>query len=71
MPAVRVEVGYLTSPADRARLVNPRFRDRVVEAIIAAVQRLYFPADQDVPTGSIDVRELRAMVAAAAAAEAG
>lgn len=69
MPAVRVEVGYLTSPADRARLVDPRFRDTVVEAIIAAVQRMYFPADQDVPTGSIDVRELRAMVAAATAAE--
>ena len=28
MPAVRVEVGYLTSPADRARLVDPLFRDR-------------------------------------------
>lgn len=64
MPAVRVDAGYLTSPEDRARLVDPRFRDRVVEAIVAAVQRMYFPVEQDVPTGSIDVRELRAMVAA-------
>jgi N-acetylmuramoyl-L-alanine amidase len=64
MPAVRVEVGYLTSPADRGRLVDPRFRDRVVEAIVAAVQRMYFPIEQDVPTGSIDVSELRAIVAA-------
>ncbi|HEX6969668.1 MAG TPA: N-acetylmuramoyl-L-alanine amidase [Micromonosporaceae bacterium] len=71
MPAVRVEAGYLTSPFDRARLVDPRFRDKIVEAIIAAVQRLYFPADQDVPTGSIDVRELRAMLATAAVAESG
>lgn len=69
MPAVRVEAGYLTSPTDRARLVDPRTRDTIVEAIIAAVQRLYFPADQDVPTGSIDVRELRAMLATAAATE--
>ena len=46
MPAVRVEVGYLTSPADRARLIDPRFRDRVVEAIVAAVQRMYFPIDR-------------------------
>lgn len=64
MPAVRVEVGYLTSPADRGRLVDPRFRDRVVEAIVAAVQRMYFPIERDVPTGSIDVSELRAIVAA-------
>jgi len=64
MPAVRVEVGYLTSPVDRSRLVDPRFRDKVVEAIVAAVQRMYFPAEQDVPTGSIDVGELRATVAA-------
>jgi N-acetylmuramoyl-L-alanine amidase len=64
MPAVRVDVGYLTSPTDRARLVDPRFRDQVVEAIVAAVQRMYFPIEQDVPTGSIDVSELRAVVAA-------
>lgn len=64
MPAVRVEVGYLTSPTDRARLVDPRFRDRVVEAIVAAVQRMYYPVERDVPTGSIDVSQLRAVVAA-------
>ncbi|GAA1850081.1 N-acetylmuramoyl-L-alanine amidase [Asanoa iriomotensis] len=65
MPAVRVEVGYLTSPIDREKLVDPRFRDTVVEAVVAAVQRMYYPIDQDVPTGSIDVRELRAAIAAA------
>ncbi|MFI6782300.1 N-acetylmuramoyl-L-alanine amidase [Micromonospora sp. NPDC050276] len=64
MPAVRVEVGYLTSPTDRAHLVDPRFRDRVVEAIVAAVQRMYYPIERDVPTGSLDVSELRAVVAA-------
>jgi N-acetylmuramoyl-L-alanine amidase len=62
MPAVRVDVGYLTSPSDRQRLIDPRHRDRVVEAVIAAVQRMYFPIEQDVPTGSIDVRALRAAV---------
>ncbi|MGW4464459.1 N-acetylmuramoyl-L-alanine amidase [Micromonospora sp. NPDC004704] len=66
MPAVRVEIGYLTSPVDLARLTNPGFRDHVVEAMVAAVQRMYFPVEQDVPTGSIDVRELRAAVAAGA-----
>jgi N-acetylmuramoyl-L-alanine amidase len=64
MPAVRVEVGYLTSPNDRARLVDPQFRELVIESIMAAVQRMYFPVDSDVPTGSIDVSALRALVAA-------
>ncbi|PZM98193.1 MAG: N-acetylmuramoyl-L-alanine amidase [Actinobacteria bacterium] len=59
MPAVRVDVGYLTSPLDRARLIDPLFRDRVAEAILAAVQRMYFPMDQDVPTGHIEEAALR------------
>jgi len=63
MPAVRVEVGYLTSPVDRDRLTDPRFRDTVADAILAAVQRMYYPVEADVPTGSIDVRALRASLA--------
>jgi N-acetylmuramoyl-L-alanine amidase len=59
MPAVRVDLGYLTSPTDRDRLVNPLFREQVVEAVLAAVQRMYYPVEADVPTGSIDVRQLR------------
>ncbi|MCY1143963.1 N-acetylmuramoyl-L-alanine amidase [Actinoplanes sp. Pm04-4] len=59
MPAVRVDLGYLTSPLDRDRLVNPLFREQIVEAILAAVQRMYYPVEADVPTGSIDVRQLR------------
>ncbi|GAB2580355.1 N-acetylmuramoyl-L-alanine amidase [Paractinoplanes abujensis] len=59
MPAVRVDLGYLTSPVDRDRLVNPLFREQIVEAILAAVQRMYYPVEADVPTGSIDVRQLR------------
>jgi N-acetylmuramoyl-L-alanine amidase len=65
MPAVRVEVGYLTSPADRERLVDPRFRELVIESIMAAVQRMYFPVESDVPTGSIDVSTLRALAGTA------
>jgi N-acetylmuramoyl-L-alanine amidase len=61
MPAVRVDVGYLTSPNDRARLVDPAFRERVVEAMVAAVQRMYFPVESDVKTGSIDVSRLRTL----------
>lgn len=64
MPAVRVDVGYLTSPVDRQRLTTPRFRDTVVDAILAAVQRMYYPVESDVPTGSIDVSTLRRSLAA-------
>ena len=32
-------------------------------AILAAVQRMYFPVERDVPTGSIDVRQLRMALA--------
>jgi len=41
----------------------------VVESIIAGVQRMYFPIEQDVPTGSIDVSELRARLTAVSHAE--
>ena len=51
MPAVRVELGYLTSPIDRARLVDPLFRDAVAEGLLVAVQRLYLAQDDDPPTG--------------------
>jgi N-acetylmuramoyl-L-alanine amidase len=65
MPAVRVDIGYLTSPTDRERLVDPRFRDTAVDAVLAAVQRMYYPVESDVPTGSIDVSTLRATLAGA------
>jgi N-acetylmuramoyl-L-alanine amidase len=63
MPAVRVDLGYLTSPVDRARLIDPIFRERVVESIIAAVQRMYFPSEIDVKTGILDVSQIRLALA--------
>lgn len=60
MPAVRVDVGYLTSPTDRARLIDPTFRDTVAEAILIAVQRVFLPTESDVKTGTLDMKELRA-----------
>jgi N-acetylmuramoyl-L-alanine amidase len=52
---------------DRTKLIDPAFRDRVVEAMIAAVQRMYFPIEQDVKTGSIDVSGIRATLESAPA----
>lgn len=51
MPTVRVELGYLTSPHDRARLSDPAYRDRMAEGLLVAVQRLYLPMADDPPTG--------------------
>lgn len=46
-PAVRLEIGYLTNSEDRARLVDPMFRDVVAEGVLVAVKRLYL-IDEDV-----------------------
>jgi N-acetylmuramoyl-L-alanine amidase len=59
MPAVRIEVGYLTNAGDAARLADPAFRDVLAEAVVAAVQRLYLPPDQDAQTGFLRIPALR------------
>ncbi len=53
MPAVRVEIGYLTSAEDRPKLCNPAFRDTIAEGLLVAVQRLYLPTADDPPTGAM------------------
>lgn len=53
MPAVRVELGYLTNPSDRSLLLSPAVRETVAEAILVAVARLYLPAALDPPTGEL------------------
>ncbi len=57
MPAVRVEVGYLSHPGDAARLADPAFRDALAEAIGAAVQRLYLAPEDDAVTGVLRIPE--------------
>lgn len=60
MPAVRIELGYLTSPHDAALLATQRFRESCADAIVIAVQRLYLPPESDAPTGVLRLAELRA-----------
>ena len=43
MPAVRVELGYLSNDADARRLANPVFQDAVAEGVAAAVTRFCSP----------------------------
>jgi N-acetylmuramoyl-L-alanine amidase len=57
-PAVRVEVGYLTNEADRAKLSDPQFRDTVAEGILVAVKRLYLLGENDQPTGTFTFADL-------------
>jgi N-acetylmuramoyl-L-alanine amidase len=61
MPCVRIEAGYLTNPGDAARLADPDFRDTLAEAIVAAVARLYLPADLDTGVGTLRVPESPAL----------
>ncbi len=58
MPAVRLELGYLTNAGDAARLADAAFRDTVAEAVAVAVQRLYLAPDDDHPTGVLRLPEL-------------
>ncbi len=62
MPAVRIDVGYLTNPGDAARLADPAFRDVVAEAVVVAVQRMYLSPETDTRTGLLRLDELRAAV---------
>ena len=43
MPAVRVELGYLSNEADARRLTNPAFQDVVAEGLAVAVTRFCAP----------------------------
>jgi N-acetylmuramoyl-L-alanine amidase len=52
MPAVRLDCGYLSHPVDRLLLLDARVRSAIASAVLAAVQRLYLPAEADPPTGT-------------------
>jgi N-acetylmuramoyl-L-alanine amidase len=58
MPAVRVELGYLTHAGDAALLAEPEVRDGIAEAVLAAVQRMFLPIDVDHPTGTFRLADL-------------
>lgn len=59
MPAVRLDVGYITNPGDAARLSDPAFRDVIAEAVVVAVQRVYLAPEADAKTGVLRLSELR------------
>jgi N-acetylmuramoyl-L-alanine amidase len=58
MPAVRIELGYLTNPEDRRKLLDPACRDVIAEGILVAVKRLYLLGENDQPTGTFTFADL-------------
>ncbi|MDQ5855078.1 MAG: N-acetylmuramoyl-L-alanine amidase [Actinomycetota bacterium] len=58
MPAVRIELGYLTNPEDCRKLLDPEFRDVVAEGVLVAVKRLYLLGENDQPTGTFTFADL-------------
>ena len=62
MPAMWMEVGYVTNPDDLARLQDPGQRDLIAEAIVVATQRFYLAPDEDLNTGMLDFSQLRSQL---------
>src|SRR3712207_9427654 len=59
MPAVRLDAGYLSHPVDRLVLLDARVRSAVAAGVLAAVQRLFLPAEDDPPTRPFHLPALR------------
>lgn len=60
MPAVQVELGYLTNPDNRARLLDGEFRNAVAEGLLVAVKRLYMDGRDEPHTGTFTMSDLLA-----------
>jgi len=59
MPAVMVGLGYLSNEDDARRLADPAERERIVEAVLVAVQRLYLD-DHEARTGAMNLKDILA-----------
>lgn len=60
MPAVQVEIGYLTNPDDRAALLTDEFRNTIAEGLLVAVKRLYMDGRDEPHTGAFSMSDLLA-----------
>jgi N-acetylmuramoyl-L-alanine amidase len=57
MPAIQVELGYLSNDAERDRLVRDDFRNTLADGILVAVKRLYMDGRDDPHTGTFTFSE--------------
>ncbi len=60
MPAIQVEIGYLSNPEERQLLLSDDFRNRLADGILVAVKRLYLDGRDDPQTGSFSFSDLLA-----------
>jgi N-acetylmuramoyl-L-alanine amidase len=60
MPAVQVELGYISNDAERNRLIRDDFRNTLADGILVAVKRLYMDGRDDLNTGTFTFSELLA-----------
>lgn len=60
MPAVQVEMGYLSNSYERAQLLNDDFRNRLADGLLVAVKRLYLDGRDDPHTGTFSFSDLLA-----------
>jgi len=58
MPSVSVSMGYITTLMIGHWLLDPEARDRIAEAIVVAVKRLYLMNEDTLSTGSFTFAEL-------------
>lgn len=58
MPTVQVMAGYVTNPTDMQILTDPVQRNKIAEAIVVAVKRLYLLDNDDQPTGTFTFTKL-------------
>lgn len=59
MPAVRVDIGYLTQAGDASALADPHTLDRMAEGVVVALQRLYLGEADTARTGVLKLADLR------------
>jgi N-acetylmuramoyl-L-alanine amidase len=60
MPAVRLDVGYLSNPDDATRLADPGFRDIVADSVVVGIQRLYLGEQDMSSTGVLHLADVLA-----------
>ncbi len=60
MPAIQVDMGYLSNDAERVKLVRDDFRNTLADGILVAVKRLYMDGRDDPHTGTFTFSELLA-----------
>lgn len=58
MPAIQIELGYLSNEHDRTKLLSDSFRNTLADGILVAVKRLYLDGRDDPHTGTFTFKDL-------------